>query len=134
MGQYFCCILDLGQVWDKVVEEIKAGRWSPSVKYDDGDQRPAEDSWTYNRFTTEMLHKMDYSPRMPYMSNWMKHIFNGDYDAIIGILAGLSSEETQLLLRKRESLKRRGALYHVIFGAASAILEVDINWIMNRLS
>ena len=129
----FCCILVVGQVWDKVVEEIKKGnRPPPRVKYDDGDQSPAEDSWTYNKLTAEILHKMDYSPRMPYMSNWMKHLFNGDYDAIIGILAGLSSEETQLLLRKRESMKSRGALYHAIFGAGSAILKVDINWIMNH--
>ena len=128
----FCCISVVGQVWDKIVEEIKNGRRPPSVRYDDGDQSPAEDSWTYNKFTAEMLHKMDYSPRMPHMSDWMKHLFNGDYDAIIGILAILSSEETQMLLRQRESMKNRGALYHVIFGAASAILKVDINWLMNH--
>ena len=54
----YCCISVVGQVWDKVVEEIKNGRRPPSVRYDDGDQSPAEDSWTYNKFTADMLHKM----------------------------------------------------------------------------
>ena len=60
---------------------------------------------------------LDYDPRSPHLSDWLKSIYCGDYDKFLGFLHGLSENEVKRLLSKRESLLNMSAEFHVIEGA-----------------
>ena len=108
---------------------MKGKRAPPEVKYDDGDQSPMEGSFQNWMASLQAMHSMDYIPTMPHMSDWMKKICNGDFDGMMAILASKSAESIQKILNRRESMKSRGALFHVINGAGAAYtgnVHVDV--------
>ena len=63
---------------------------------------------------------MDYQPMNPmfhYLSDWMKSIFSGDYQAFLTMIQDKSDEEINQMLAKRETLSNVSAIFHVIIGA-----------------
>ena len=60
---------------------------------------------------------LDYIPVLPYLSDWLRTIFCGDYEKFSMLLHDLSSEEMKVLLSKRETMYNVSAIFHVVKGA-----------------
>jgi len=60
---------------------------------------------------------MDYDPHNYYMSDWMRSLYRGDYDAVMEFIDKQEKEKMGMLLEMRESLMNVSAVFHVIHGA-----------------
>ena len=96
--------------------EIEEGIRQPNVSYEDSDQRPVKGKEEV-MLTIDLATGLDYSPNLPYFSDWLRANYCGDYDKVLVCLDGLSDEEVKRLLSKRESMYNISAVFHVIMGA-----------------
>ena len=88
-------------------------------QFDDGDQSPLT-----GEKGMEMGHQwffgMDYvpyNPDMTHLSEWMKTVFRGDYDAMMQHIKKIGLENTSKMLEIRETLLKVSTIFHVIMGA-----------------
>jgi len=71
---------------------------------------------------------LDYKPhvlKLKHLSNWMRVLWSGDYDGMMGILKDLDKSGVKKILAKRESLFNRSSIFHVIIGAKSLLCHPD---------
>jgi len=63
---------------------------------------------------------MDYNPAHPgnsHLSGWLRALWRGDYEAVMGFIQEVKEDEVSQLLEVRESLLNVSAVFHVIIGA-----------------
>ena len=92
------------------IADISNGKMDPPVSYDDGDQSPMMDFLPQMFLKIEWVHyTIDYYPMaQPWMSDWSRVLFTGNYQQMMDILEEKSEEETERLLNKRESFASLG--------------------------
>ena len=100
--------------------DILSGKMQPPVTYDDGDQSPVTDYHGQQIMRAKWVTCFsDYNPlATPWMSDWSRVLFCGDYEGMMDILKDKTEEEVQMLLKKREHFGSFGALFHLVFGAS----------------
>ena len=114
-----------GYIQGKVVD-IMMGRAPVPCSYDDGDQSPltgAEAQLLRSRWCTGMDNKMG----LPYISNFHKSIYTGDYKYFLGELENKSGSEIQMMISKRETMLNISAIFQAIIGAKMGIVTIDEN-------
>ena len=60
---------------------------------------------------------LDYNPNNAHLSDWLKMLFQGDYERTVKALGDLSKEQASKLLERRETLLNVSAIFHVVVGA-----------------
>ena len=94
----------------------------PNVSYTESDQTPVR-GFEAIKLGIDLRTGLDYELTSPHLSDWLKVIFLGDYEKFLNLLRGLSHDEVQRLVSKRESLFNVPAVIHVIMGAAHLYSE-----------
>ena len=88
----------------------------PNVTHDESDQTPVK-GIEAKKLCFDIGTGLDYFPVLPYLSDWLRTIFCGDYEKFSMLLHDLSSEEMKVLLSKRETMYNVSAIFHVVKGA-----------------
>jgi len=89
---------------------------SKGVKLDDGDQSPLKGDKA-QVLRNQWGNGMDYNPENDHLSDWMKSLYRGDYDAVMKLINSQEKEKMGMLLEVRESMMNVSAIFHVIIGA-----------------
>ena len=98
-------------------DDIIEGKMSPPVSYQDSDQSPLRGE-AAQHLRYQWSSGMDYNPvTTPYLSDWLKVLWCGDYQGMMDILRDKTEEETAMLIKKRESFLSVNAVFHVVIGA-----------------
>ena len=110
----YLVFLSLDLKRDAVEEKVDAifeGKVPPNVTYEDSDQSPV-DGLEAILLKIELGTGLDYDPcDGPHLSDWLKTLFNGDYEKFLSFLRGISEDEVRVLLSKRESLLNIPAVF-----------------------
>ena len=99
---------------------ILNGRMDPPVTYDDGDQSLVTDE------REQVLLRIEWSTYLenffpletPWLSDWSRILFSGEYQDLLDILKHRSDKDIQMLLKKREHFASLSALFHLVNGAS----------------
>ena len=108
-------------------QDVLHGRMDPPVSYDDGDQSPLKGEKA-QFLRNQWAEGMDYNPSTnPWVSDWCKVLWCGDYQGMMDILRNKTEEETKKLLMKRETFLSVCSVLHVVIGAKNLCTENDPN-------
>ena len=115
--------------FEKKMRAIYFDHVPPPLSYEDSDQSPLRGLLKMSRTDEDSMflsaqsdHDLDYQPANPllihrgHLSSWLHCIWIGDYELFMQHLAGKSDVDVTMLLKRRESFKNVGALFHVIKG------------------
>jgi len=87
--------------------------------FGDGDQTPLKGDKA-QVLQNQWGNGMDYNPVHPgnsHLSDWLRDLWRGDYEAVMGHIEKIDMEKVADLLEMRESLLNVSAVFHVIIGA-----------------
>jgi len=104
---------------EKEMSDILSGKVPAPEAYGDGDQSPLKRDEFFalkQKWATGLDYK-PYHPLFHHLSDWLKVIDSGDYQGFLRLIEGLSDEEVQKLISKRETQMNFCAIFYVIVGA-----------------
>lgn len=95
---------------------------------DDGDQSSVSGD-AAQKLKWKWANGLDWNPNNPLMSNWMRVLAAGDYDAMLKEIESTPKEKVAELIERRETLYKISALFHVIKGATRTLNEAGTHYV-----
>lgn len=95
---------------------------------DDGDQSAVTGDEA-QKLKWKWANGLDWNPSNPLMSNWMRVLASGDYEAMLKEIESTPKENINELIERRETLYKMSALFHVVKGATRTLNETGTQYV-----